>query len=219
MKNLFFGIFATVLTMLLSSCIEQPQASFTVSNSSPKVGQSVLFNNNSLDAESYEWDFGDGTSSTQMNPSHIYYNAGNKYVTMTAYSKKRKKSSTATAIVDVKAVGDVMFWTDESTTYNITVTLENVEKKITSYYYYAPSDCGASGCATYTDIEAGTYHFTAENLLYSWSGYVTVDADKCKKMLLYHSKADKQLHPENQSTIKLTEGIDEVDEFGEFNEE
>ena len=172
-----------------------------------------------MDAESYEWDFGDGTSSTQMNPSHIYYNAGNKYVTMTAYSKKRKKSSTATAIVDVKAVGDVMFWTDESTTYNITVTLENVEKKITSYYYYTPSDCGASGCATYWDIEAGTYHFTAENLLYTWSGYVTVEADKCKKMLLYHSKADKQLHPENQSTIKLTEGIDEVDEFGEFNEE
>ena len=206
---------ATIGMSLLTSCIEQPQASFTVSNTSPKVGESVRFTNNSMDAESYEWDFGDGEYSTQMSPSHKYSEAGTQYVTMTAFSKKRKKSDTDYRTINVKAVGDVMFWTDESTIYNITVTLENVDKIITGYYYYAPSDCGASGCATYTDLEAGTYHFTAENLLYTWSGYVTVEGDKCKKMLLYHSKAEKQLNPEGQSTEKLVEGTDSVDEFFE----
>ena len=208
-KLLAMSLLAAMGVFMLASCTRQPSASFNVSKTSPIVGESVYFTNSSLDANSYEWDFGDGTSSTMANPSHTYYTSGSKLVTLTAYSKNRKKSSTATALVEVKAVGDFMFWTDESTTYNITVTLEKAgTKTITSYYYYAPSDCGASGCATFNDLEEGTYYFTAKNLLYYWSGYATVEADKCKKMLLYHSKAEKQLHPENQSTEQLTQGVD-----------
>ncbi len=44
----------------------------------------VDFTNNSLYAESYYWDFGDGTSSTQNNPSHTYYAAGTYNVTLIA---------------------------------------------------------------------------------------------------------------------------------------
>ena len=196
---------------LFTSCIKQPTASFTVSNTSPKVGESVYFMNTSLDAQSYEWNFGDGMSSTLDNPSHTYYSAGSKLVTMTAFSKNRKKSAVATALVEVKATGDFMFWTDESTTYNITVNLERVgNKTITGYYYSTPSECGANGCATYNDLEPGTYYYTAENLLYYWSGYATVEADKCRKMLLYHSGSKKQPHPENQSTERLILEVDGV---------
>ena len=211
MKKLFnMGFIVAISMSLFTSCIEQPNASFSVSNTSPKVGESIQFYNNSIDAESYEWDFGDGTTSTEMSPSHKYYESGSRLVTMTAFSKNRKKSATASALVNVKATGDVMFWTDESTVFNITVNLENVgSKTITSYYYYIPSDCGASGCVTFNDLEVGTYKFTAENLLYYWSGTVTVTADNCKKTLLYHSKAEKQLHPESQSTERLIEGINE----------
>lgn len=204
------ALFAAIGMFLLTSCIKQPTASFSVSKTSPKTGESIYFTNTSLDADSYEWDFGDGTSSTLANPSHTYYSSGSKLVSLTAYSKNRKKSASSTALVDVKAIGDVMFWTDESTTYNITVNLEKVgTNTITSYYYSTPSNCGANGCATYNDLEAGTYSFTAENLLYYWSGYVTVEENKCKKMLLYHSKAEKQLHPENQSTEQLIKGVDQ----------
>ena len=212
MKKLFTMSFVALLgAFMFTSCIEQPDALFTVSNTTPTVGENVYFYNSSLDAESYEWDFGDGSSSTQMNPSHKYYDSGTKLVTLTAYSKKRKKSDVATQLITVKAAGDFMFWTDESTTYNITVNLEGVgTKTITSYYYFTP-DCGSSGCANYYDIEPGTYHYTAENYLYYWSGYVTIEADRCKKMLLYHSKAEKQLHPETQSTDLLTEGTSPSD--------
>ena len=212
-KHVFTMALIAVFGMsLFTSCIEQPTASFNVSNLSPSVGESVYFTNLSLDAESFEWDFGDGTSSTQMNPSHVYYTKGSKLVTMTAYSKRKKKSAMATTLVDVKATGDVMFWTDESTVYNITVNLESVgTKSITSYYSYVPSACGSSGCATFNDVPIGTYHFTAENLLYQWSGYVTVDESSCRKLLLYHSGSKPQLHPENQSTERLVQGSDEQD--------
>lgn len=191
--------------VLLTSCIKKPSASFSVSNTNPKVGESVSFTNTSTDAKTYEWNFGDGYTSSESNPSHVYSSAGYKNVTLTAYSKKEKKSDNSSASINVKAIGDVMFWTDESTVYNITVTLRGIDKKITGYYYSAPSYCGASGCATYNDIEVGTYSFTAENLLYSWSGTVTVYDGQCSRMLLYSSKAKTQQHPENQSTELLKE--------------
>ncbi len=47
-------------------------------------GLSVKFINTSDFADSYFWDFGDGTSSTETNPSHIFENEGSYSVTLTA---------------------------------------------------------------------------------------------------------------------------------------
>jgi len=44
--------------------------------------QPVLFNNNSINGNTYEWDFGDGTQSNQFEPSHVYPGAGNYTVTL-----------------------------------------------------------------------------------------------------------------------------------------
>jgi PKD repeat protein len=46
----------------------------------------VLFSNNSSGAEWYFWDFGDGTSSTDMNPWHTYIASGVYTVTLIAYN-------------------------------------------------------------------------------------------------------------------------------------
>jgi hypothetical protein len=45
---------------------------------------SVQFLNNSINATSYSWDFGDGQTSTQANPVHTYANGGDYVVTLTA---------------------------------------------------------------------------------------------------------------------------------------
>ena len=47
----------------------------------------IQFNNVSVDATSFEWLFGDGTSSTEQNPNHTYNAAGQYSVTLIAYNR------------------------------------------------------------------------------------------------------------------------------------
>ncbi|WP_370089240.1 PKD domain-containing protein [Ekhidna sp.] len=60
-----------------------PTASFTAT--SVCQGEATSFTNGSLDATSYEWNFGDGFSSTDENPDHFFTTAGSHFVTLTAY--------------------------------------------------------------------------------------------------------------------------------------
>lgn len=57
-----------------------PSAGFT----SLVSGALVTFTNNTTDADSYLWDFGDGDTSTDANPSHTYGADGDYTVTLTA---------------------------------------------------------------------------------------------------------------------------------------
>jgi PKD repeat protein len=52
----------------------------------PCSGQKV-FLNSSVNATSFIWDFGDGNSSTEANPVHIYTTSGNYQVTLFAYNE------------------------------------------------------------------------------------------------------------------------------------
>ncbi|MEX2191149.1 MAG: PKD domain-containing protein, partial [Bacteroidota bacterium] len=59
-------------------------ASFDADNIAGSLPLTVTFQNRSWQgATSYEWDFGDGGSSTEENPSHTYTNAGTYTVTLT----------------------------------------------------------------------------------------------------------------------------------------
>lgn len=58
--------------------LNSPIANFNANpNQSCSLPFVVNFNNTSSNARNYIWNFGDGTSSTQVNPSHIYSAAGN----------------------------------------------------------------------------------------------------------------------------------------------
>lgn len=61
---------------------EQPTADFSILQNN---GSFVIqFLNNSNNATSYAWDFGDGNSSQETNPSHLYATGGDFVVTLTA---------------------------------------------------------------------------------------------------------------------------------------
>lgn len=57
--------------------VRQPHADFYSTDLSACAPSLVNFHDLSVDADNYLWDFGDGTTSTNVNPSHIYNTPGN----------------------------------------------------------------------------------------------------------------------------------------------
>ncbi|WP_141706506.1 PKD domain-containing protein, partial [Methanosarcina sp. A14] len=74
-----------------------PTARFTLA---PQIGRSPLtvkFTDKSVNAASIKWDFGDGTTSTESNPSHTY-TTGFYIVRLTA-TNGDKSSTTANIVI------------------------------------------------------------------------------------------------------------------------
>ncbi len=62
-----------------------PTASFTFAPASPQVGQQVQFTNQSTNADTYLWDFGDGFTSNAANPVHPFATATTYTVRLTVW--------------------------------------------------------------------------------------------------------------------------------------
>lgn len=61
-----------------------PVADFTISGSGSQAPCIITFTNNSQNATTYNWDFGDGQTSDVQNPTHTFSNGGNFNVRLTA---------------------------------------------------------------------------------------------------------------------------------------
>jgi PKD repeat protein len=85
MKNIIYV--ALAFSVIILSCQSSPQAFFSADTTTPDVGQPVYFTNDSKNAKSFKWDFGDGYASTDVNPSHVYEGTGTFEVKMSALSK------------------------------------------------------------------------------------------------------------------------------------
>lgn len=76
-----------------------PIAQFT----STSQNNTVQFQNTSINSTEYDWDFGDGTTSTMENPTHIFTANGNYNVTLTA--KKCGLTNTITIPISITELG------------------------------------------------------------------------------------------------------------------
>jgi PKD repeat protein len=78
-----------------------PNADFKVSKN-PSAGKKISFTDTSIDddgtIESFSWDFGDGKTSTNQNPSHTYSSAGKYNVTLTVTDNGGKVTSYSSVI-------------------------------------------------------------------------------------------------------------------------
>jgi PKD repeat protein len=109
-------------TLATATVIPQAIASF----SNIVNGNSVDFSNTSLNAIAYSWDFGDGQTSTQTDPTHIFSTPDTYTVTLIAIGSGSCPNDTITQQVDVTnapnadfsaiqlCVGGTTIFTDES---------------------------------------------------------------------------------------------------------
>jgi cyclophilin family peptidyl-prolyl cis-trans isomerase len=78
-------ILPLVAAMLLVSCSVKPVATFTVPVEKHVAPVAVQFTNTGVkEGTTYEWDFGDGTKSTEASPRHRYTQSGNYTVILKA---------------------------------------------------------------------------------------------------------------------------------------
>ena len=77
-----------------------PVADFSTSATSGYVPLSVTFTDRSQNVESWSWDFGDGATSTEQNPTHTYSSAGTYTVKLTAINGNGTNEKTTTITVE-----------------------------------------------------------------------------------------------------------------------
>ena len=81
------GIAVTESREMAIEVFEQPQARFSVRPTTVYLpDKPVFFTNLSFGADAYLWDFGDGNTSTEFEPIHIYEKPGIYDVTLTAFN-------------------------------------------------------------------------------------------------------------------------------------
>ena len=89
-----------LLSRLLANRPNNIKIAFTYSPRYPVVGQAVQFMNATTgNPSSWNWDFGDGVTSVEISPRHVYSKAGFKRVTLTVQSSTGSKKASRTLTV------------------------------------------------------------------------------------------------------------------------
>jgi PKD repeat protein len=74
-----------MIWLVAVSCNKLPEPNFSYTPAdNPEAGDTIFFTNSTANATSFKWEFGDGISSVQGNPTHIYDQAGIYEVILTA---------------------------------------------------------------------------------------------------------------------------------------
>jgi PKD repeat protein len=88
------------LTITPASTAQVPVASFTADPGAPLVGEAVSFQDTSTGSPtSWSWNFGDGETSTEQNPTHSFASAGSFDVALTAANDEGSDTDTQTIVV------------------------------------------------------------------------------------------------------------------------
>lgn len=84
------GIFLLLVLTFGFGCAIKPSPAFEFPMEKHTAPARVAFQNKSVHAEQYLWDFGDGTTSAEPDPVHTYNSSGNYTVTLTAVKGNKK---------------------------------------------------------------------------------------------------------------------------------
>ncbi|GLR17111.1 peptidylprolyl isomerase [Portibacter lacus] len=96
-----FLLFALALS--IASC-SRPIARYTITDQDDTAPAKLSFTNESENAETYSWDFGDGNTSSEENPDYKYLLSGKYDVALTAMKGKKKNVTKKTIIVNAPEI-------------------------------------------------------------------------------------------------------------------
>ena len=95
----YSGVCICLVILLLSLGCNRPVSQFLVSQDEMKAPTNIEFINQSEKAEFFSWDFGDGKSSTNINPTHRYVQSGRYTVILEASNGKKSRQSERVIVV------------------------------------------------------------------------------------------------------------------------
>ncbi|HTM65146.1 MAG TPA: PKD domain-containing protein, partial [Flavipsychrobacter sp.] len=92
-------------------------------------GNQISFTSNSINAVSYLWDFGDGNTSTQQSPTHVYTSTGTYNVRLIIFNSNNScsRKATETVVVTTTGIDDI-----EAAAFSIAPNPANDELRISS---------------------------------------------------------------------------------------
>ena len=86
----------------VTNSLEAPVAAFSASTTSGKAPLNISFTDKSTGSpDSWKWSFGDGNTSTEQNPAHIYSKVGQYTVTLTANNMAGSSAVTKYSYISV----------------------------------------------------------------------------------------------------------------------
>lgn len=133
--------------------VASPQATFTDSVD----WVNAYFANNSTNATSYTWLFGDSTSSSLINPSHTYGASGNYQVSLIAYNGVCSNTYTTPVVID--ACPGAAF--NSAISNVVDVAFQNNTMHANSYmWYFGNGDSSSATNPTETYNNSGRYGVT-----------------------------------------------------------
>lgn len=136
-----------------------PIAGILPSNDTVCVNENIIFSNNSTGAVSYAWDFGDGNTSTAINPSHSYGNSGTYTVQLIATSNFSCVDTTTILIV-VDSIPTSNFGYTIECIGNPTTFTDSSFNALTWHWDFGDGDTSTTQNPTHLYAVAGTYNVT-----------------------------------------------------------
>jgi gliding motility-associated-like protein len=160
-----------------------PSVAFTTLNNPACVNAAVVFQNNTQGINDFSWNFGDGGTSSDINPSHVYNQLGSYTVWLTATNVATGCTDSASTIVNVlqgpqvgfevtTSVGcnflDVVF-TDTINAPNTTLTWNFGDGETSNQSGAIDHQYSVDGCydvtLTVTDISGCSMSLTQEDMV------------------------------------------------------
>lgn len=172
MKQLLYtpGLLVLVVLCVLCSCKKNTSATAPQIDYSDSIsGYTVIFTNQTTGATSYKWDFGDGTTSTDANPSHAYPGKG-KYVPTLYATNAAGATDSGSTVIHISKASDVSLTDNslsdwDSVTHNVVISGPNGGNFIKAKYDYNSNwvYCYFEMNATVAQANVFDFYFDVDN--------------------------------------------------------